>query len=121
MTAPPGIPGKSWSRIVARAWADDDFKDRLLSDPRAVLREHGIETDGEVRVSAAVAEADEPGWRDDALHLVLPPAPSDLSEEELVPNGFAYCGCGGCHRCGGCGCGCGGCGVCGVCGLCGIP
>lgn len=121
MTAPPGIPVKSWSRIVARAWADDDFKGRLLSDPRSALREHGIETEHEISVSEGLAEPDESGGIEDALHLVLPPPPSDLSEEELLPMGVAYCGCGGCHRCGRCGCGCGGCGMCGVCGLCGVP
>lgn len=119
MTAQQTISGKSWSRIVARAWADDDFRDRLLSDPRAVLRENGIETEDEVRVS--VAEAGEAVADHDILHLVLPPPPSDLSEEELLPVGVAYCGCGGCHRCGRCGCGCGGCGRCGGCGLCAVP
>ena len=119
MTAQQAIPVKPWSRIVARAWADDDFKGRLLSDPRAVLREHGIETEGDVRVS--LAEDAEPEAPDEILHLVLPPAPSDLSEEELLPAGVGYCGCGGCHRCGRCGCGCGGCGRCGPCGLCAVP
>jgi hypothetical protein len=119
MTAQQAISGKPWSRIVARAWADDDFRDRLLSDPRAVLQEHGIETEGDVRVS--VAEAGEPEAPDDVLHLILPPPPSDLSEEELLPVGVGYCGCGGCHRCGRCGCGCGGCGRCGACVLCAVP
>jgi hypothetical protein len=122
MTALPVIPGKSWSRIVARAWADDAFRDRLLSDPKSVLREHGIETAGDVRVSTAERDGDfdedEPLHADETLHLILPPLPSDLSEEDLVPTGAAYCGCGGCHRCGRCGCGCGGCGGCGICRLC---
>ena len=121
MTATPAILGKAWSRIVARAWDDDDFKGRLLSDPRAVLREHGIETEDDIRVSVGVEEPDEPVGPDGLLHLILPSPPSDLSEEELLPTGVAYCGCGGCHRCGRCGCGCGGCGRCGVCGLCGVP
>ena len=120
MTAPPGIPAKSWSRIVARAWADDEFKSRLLADPVAVLREQGLETRGEIRIRIGVDETAAFPGTGDTLHLILPPPPSDLSEEEWLPTGVAYCGCGGCHRCGGCGCGCGGCGVCGLCGLCGV-
>ena len=117
MTTQQAIPSKPWSRIVARAWADEDFHDRLLSDPKVVLREYGIETEGEVCVS--VAETPDSERTDDVLHLILPPPPSDLSEEELLPTGVAYCFSGGCFRCGRCGCGCGFCGRCGVCGLCG--
>jgi hypothetical protein len=36
---------KPWSRIVARAWADQAFRIRLLLDPKTVLREHGVELD----------------------------------------------------------------------------
>ena len=76
--------GKSWSRIVARAWADDDFKDRLLSDPRAVLREHGIETEGDVRVS--VAEDGRAGGTRRHPAPDPPPAAVGPSEEELLPS-----------------------------------
>jgi hypothetical protein len=117
VTTLQAIPSKPWSRIVARAWADEDFQDRLLSEPKVVLREYGIETEGEVCVS--VAETPDSERTDDVLQLILPPPPSDLSEEELLPTGVAFCGCGGCFRCGRCGCGCGICGRCGVCGLCG--
>ena len=117
MTTQQAIPSKPWSRIVARAWADEDFLDRLLSDPKVVLREYGIETEGEVCVS--VAETPDSERTDDVLHLILPPPPSDLSEEELLPTGVGYCFSGGCFRCGGCGCGCRFCGRCAVCALCG--
>jgi hypothetical protein len=111
------ISSKPWSRIIARAWADDDFQDRLLSDPTVVLREYGIEPEGEVCVSVdGMPDSDD---TDDVLHLVLPPRPRDLSEEELLPTGVAYCFSGGCFRCGRCGCGCGGCGRCAACGFCG--
>ena len=32
-----------WSQIVARAWCDQAVLKRLLSDPRSVLSEHGLE------------------------------------------------------------------------------
>jgi len=111
------IPVKHWSRIIARAWADDTFRDRLLADPKAVLLEQGFDTERDVCVS--VAETCEVESTDEILYLALPPRPEDLSEEELLPVGVAYCYSGGCHRCGRCGCGCGGCGGCGASGLCG--
>ena len=39
-----------WNQIVARAWADPQLKERLLSDPGAVLREHGVEVPAGVTV-----------------------------------------------------------------------
>jgi hypothetical protein len=111
------IPDKQWSKIIAKAWADDSFRDRLLSEPKAVLRAQGFATTREVCVT--LAETCEMESSDEILYLALPPKPDDLSEEELLPGGVAYCASGGCHRCGRCGCGCGGCGGCGVCGLCG--
>lgn len=120
MSAASAISDRSWSRIVARAWADDAFRDRLLAEPKTVLLEHGIATEGDVRVTACAADDGiATSGRDETLHLILPPPPSGLAEEELVPTGVAFCGCGGCHRCGRCGCGCGGCGICGICMLCG--
>jgi hypothetical protein len=110
------IQDKQWSRVIARAWADDTFRDRLLSDPKAVLLEQGFETTRDVCVS--VAESPEMESTDEVLYLALPPKPVDLSEEELLPVGVAWCGSGGCGRCGRCGCGCGGCGGCGVCSVC---
>jgi hypothetical protein len=107
------IQDKQWSRIIAKAWADDTFRDRLLSDPKAILLEQGFETARDICVS--LAESSEMQSTDEILYLALPPKPVDLSEEELLPVGVAYCYSGGCHRCGRCGCGCGGCGGCGGC------
>ncbi|MGP0066543.1 MAG: nitrile hydratase subunit alpha [Isosphaeraceae bacterium] len=117
MIAEQRIPDKQWSRIIAKAWADDAFRDRLLADPKAVLLEHGFQTRRDVCV--ILAETPEMESTDEVIYLALPPRPDDLSEEELLPVGVAYCFSGGCMRCGRCGCGCGGCGICGICGLCG--
>src|SRR3954447_5724279 len=47
-----------WNQVVARAWCDDDFMKRLLSDPRAVLAEYDLEvppgTDVEVVMGTEV-------------------------------------------------------------------
>jgi nitrile hydratase len=42
------------ARLVARAWVDEDFKQRLLADGNAACRELGIEWSGEEPVFRAV-------------------------------------------------------------------
>ena len=98
-----------WGLLVADAWADEALKERLLSDPAAVLKERGITTPPNVQIKTIEDTAN-------VMHLVLPmkPAEGELSEEELstVAGGWCGgCGCRGCGGCGGCGggCGCGGC------------
>jgi hypothetical protein len=93
---------KQWSQIVARAWADEAFKNRLLSQPKVVLREHGLEMAPDLEVKI-VEDAG------NVRHFVLPASPvGELTDEELSPtagadsfSGFS----GGCGRCGRCGCG----------------
>jgi hypothetical protein len=104
-----------WSQIVGRAWADDDFKQRLLAEPAVVLEEYDLAQPAGLRVEVHEEPAGAPPSTDDVLRLVLPAKPSEeeLSEEDLCGVGgdgaFAYCwcrcrcGCGGC-RCGRCGC-----------------
>jgi len=96
-----------WSQIVARAWCDEGFTKRLLSDPRAVLAEHDLEvppgTEVEVVLGTEVKVDDTNAVR----RFVLPAGPPDeLTEEDLVGGAVAYCNCGACGRCGGCGCRC---------------
>jgi hypothetical protein len=95
--AAPVSQDRIWSQVVARAWSDEDFKQRLIQDPRGVLAEHGADLpDG---IDLEVVED-----TSTTRHLVLPPPPSDeLTDEELVGNSAAYCFSGDCGRCG-CGC-----------------
>lgn len=89
---------KQWSRIVAKAWADDNFRSRLLSDPAAVLAENGVELPSGTQVRVLEDT-------DAVRHFTLPPPPTDeLTDEDLTLSGVADCGCGGCRGCGGCGC-----------------
>jgi hypothetical protein len=94
---------KQWGQIVARSWAEPEFKDRLVAEPQAVLREYGIEAAADVQIRVVEDTAE-------TQYLVLPARPSDeLVEEELVPTTVGYCYCGyshSCWRCGRCGCGC---------------
>ena len=64
-------------RIIAKAWADDAFKARLLADPAAVAAAEGNAVPAGVKI---VVHENKPG----ELHVVLPAKPSaDLSDEAL--------------------------------------
>jgi|1186.fasta_scaffold662922_2 Nitrile hydratase, alpha chain len=68
---------KRWGQIVAQAWADDAFKERLLAEPKAVLQEHGIL----VPAGSGVRVLEPP---EQAVYFVLPPRPrGELTDEQL--------------------------------------
>jgi hypothetical protein len=62
-------PKVQWGQIVARAWRDEAFRQRLLAQPAAVLAEHGLEAPPGVQVR--VVEDTE-----QVIHLVLPRRPA---------------------------------------------
>ena len=71
---------KDFATLVTRAWTDKDFKQRFLADPRAVLKENGIEVPEGTNIK--IVEN-----RDKLTHFVLP----------LKPDwdcGGRSCGCG---------------------------
>ncbi len=43
VTAEGAEKRQKWAQLVAQAWSDEKFKQRLLDQPAAVLQEHGIE------------------------------------------------------------------------------
>jgi nitrile hydratase len=47
------------ARLVARAWLDEDFRDRLLADGNAACRELGLEWAGEEPIFKVVANGPE--------------------------------------------------------------
>jgi hypothetical protein len=68
-----------WGEMVSKAWRDEAFKNRLLSDPTAVLKEHGLELPPGVQIR--VVEDTEK-----VIHLPLPRKPAteaEISEEAL--------------------------------------
>ncbi|MGH6711174.1 MAG: NHLP leader peptide family RiPP precursor [Bradyrhizobium sp.] len=68
---------KRWSYLVAKSWGDAAFKNRLLSDPREILREAGVEIPSSVRIN--ITEDSE-----SVINLVLPPSPAgELSTQQL--------------------------------------
>src|SRR3954447_1055148 len=75
---------RQWGQVVARAWTDEAYKQRLLSDPAAVLAEQGLGVPAGVAVQVHEATAG-------VMHVVLPPPPSDkldLDQLDQVAGGF---------------------------------
>ncbi|WOJ93369.1 NHLP leader peptide family RiPP precursor [Congregibacter variabilis] len=74
-----------FGRVVAKCWADDEYKQKFIDDPAAVLKAEGVEVpDG---VSFRVVEDSE------QLHtIVLPAKPTGLSDDDLdnVAGGLSY-------------------------------
>jgi len=65
--------------LVAACWKDDALKQRFLSDPHAVLAEHGMDVPKGINVKAVENT-------DSTVHVTLPAAPTasgDLFDEEL--------------------------------------
>jgi hypothetical protein len=84
-------PQQRWGQVIARAWSDDSYKQRLLADPAAVMAEHGLTPPAGKQVRVVEDTAD-------TVHAVLPARPSELSDEQLdqAAGGAAVphlCGC----------------------------
>ncbi len=79
---------KAYGRIVAKAWGDEDFKQRLLADPKATLQAEGLSfpEGAEVRVLEST---------DQRVYLPLLPKPAGLSIEALsgMAGGYSFDNC----------------------------
>jgi hypothetical protein len=74
---------RQWARVVAQAWDDDGFRQRLLAEPEAVLREAGITLPPGVPLRVVEEGAAEDGDSGASLRLPAKPSAEDLIEEEL--------------------------------------
>lgn len=74
--------GKKWMRVIAKAWADEDFKRRLMEEPKTVLLEEGIPVPAGVKVRVIT---DAPG----ICTLVIPTPPDESASAEEVEQRLA--------------------------------
>lgn len=67
-----------WGQIVAKAWQDESFKQRLLANPAAVLSEQGLEAPAGVQLRVLENT-------DKIVHLTIPAKPNaaELSDAAL--------------------------------------
>ena len=59
---------KKWALCVAKAWADEDYKKRLMSDSAKALKEEGIIVPEGIKIKVVENTKD-------TVYMVLPAAP----------------------------------------------
>jgi hypothetical protein len=69
--------GKKMSQLIAKCWADEGFKQKILADPAATVKAEGVELPAGLPLKAHENT-------DKVVHLVIPAKPTDLSEEDLA-------------------------------------
>ena len=72
-------PKNALAQIFAACWKDEALKARFMADPKAVLREYGLDVPDTMDVKV-VENAD------DCVHITVPSPPyghADLSDDEL--------------------------------------
>jgi hypothetical protein len=71
---------KRYAKLVAKAWADEAFRQHLISNPATVLRESGFDVpEGK---DVRIIEAD----MEKTIYFVLPPKPAEaFSESDVDP------------------------------------
>lgn len=72
------------NQVIARAWADDDFRQGLLANPEAVLRANGVEIPPGMSVKIHEETPQ-------LSHLVIPVKPTDLQVSDFAADGPSWC------------------------------
>lgn len=78
------------SRLIAKAWIDETFKQRFIDQPAAVLQEAGVTLPDDVQVSVnpkalltSITNLDAHPGSDLLLEIPLPPKPAALNDDDL--------------------------------------
>ena len=79
---------KKYAKIVAKAWADDDYKNKLIASPKEILKHEGIELPDKIKIRIFENS-------DSELNFVLPVKPTEiggisLTEERLSAFNLFY-------------------------------
>ena len=75
------------AQLFAKCWKDEALKARFMADPKAVLKEHGLDAPDNMDVKVVENT-------DTTVHITLPAPPAghnDLSDDELR-NAAGGCG-----------------------------
>jgi hypothetical protein len=66
-----------YQQLIAKCWADEDFKQRLLADPAGTLAAEGMAVPEGVTIRVVEDSAQ-------AVTLVIPPRPTELPDDLVV-------------------------------------
>jgi hypothetical protein len=68
---------KKWAKVIAKAWADERFKEKLLKNPAQTLKEMGIDLPAGQKIEIH-------SQSDKIIHLVIPQKPKgEMNAQEL--------------------------------------
>ena len=67
-----------YAHIVARAWTDSDFKERLLKNPQEVFSEYRLELPEGIKEVRIVENSS------DVIHFILPAPPTSVEHTALT-------------------------------------
>lgn len=85
---------ETYQQIIAKCWADDAFKQRLIADPAAVLRAEGMDLPEGMQIQVHENT-------DQHLCLVIPQPPKALGDDDLdAIAGGAWFDCSHTDQCG---------------------
>jgi len=73
---------KKYAKIVAKAWADDDYKKKLIENPKEILKQEGIVIPDNIKIR--ILENSET-----KLNFILPPKPDNLYEINQIDEKLA--------------------------------
>ena len=87
---------KKMGSVIAKCWADEGFKKKLLADPAATLKAEGVKFELPEGMTLKAVEN-----TDKVYHIIIPAKPMEMSDEQLdmVAGGVPICW--GPGRCGG--------------------
>jgi hypothetical protein len=77
---------QQYQQLIAKCWADEAFKQRLLADPAGTLKAEGMAVPQGVSVRVVENTAHD-------VTLVIPARPTELPDEALEGAGGAEAGC----------------------------
>lgn len=63
-------------QLLAKCWADEGFKNKMLADPAATMKAEGVEPPAGVTIKVVENT-------DKVMYLTLPVRPTDLSDDDL--------------------------------------
>jgi hypothetical protein len=67
---------KQYQQLIAKCWADEAFKQKLMADPAGTLKAEGMAVPEGINVRVVENTAQD-------VTLVIPPRPTELTDDEL--------------------------------------
>lgn len=83
---------KKYAEVIAKAWSDESFKQKLIANPKETLKEMGVETPANMPIKVCDGS-------DGTFYLVLPKKPQEnMTDEDLkkMSGGGSSYNCGFC-------------------------